>query len=61
MSYDNNVEVIVLSNHSLGYRSERELLEWFTTIVQPAIDRQQANSKKKYLKNWKYTPAIYLS
>ncbi len=61
MASNNNVEVIVLSDHSAGYRSEKELLKWFTTIVQPAIDRQQAKTKKKYLTNWKHTPAIYLS
>ena len=61
MAYDNNIEVIVFSNHCSSSQSEKELLKWLTTIVQPAIDRQQANSKKKYLKNWKHTPAIYLS
>jgi hypothetical protein len=61
MASNKNVEVIVLSNHTPGYRSEKELLRWFTSIVQPAIDRQQAKTKKKYLTNWKYTPAIYLS
>jgi hypothetical protein len=60
MAPDNNVEVIVLPN-SANYCSEKELIKWFTTVVQPAIDRQQANIKKKYLKNWKHTPAIYLS
>jgi hypothetical protein len=60
MEYDNNVEVIVLSNSS-NYRSEKELVKWLATIVQPALDKQQANIRKKYLKNWKHTPAIYLS
>ena len=60
MASDNNVEVIVLSNAS-NYRSEKELLKWFTSIVQPAVDKQEASIEKKYLKNWKHTPAIYLS
>jgi hypothetical protein len=60
MRRDNNVEVIVLSNSS-SYRNEKDLLKWFTAIVQPAIERQQASIKKQYLKNWKHTPAIYLS
>ena len=60
MPSDNNVEVIVLS-HASNYRSEKDLLKWFSTIVQPVIDRQQARIKKKYLKYWKHTPAIYLS
>ncbi len=61
MATDKNVEVIVLSNSPLSYQNEKELLQWFKTTVQPVLDKQQANSKKKYLKNWKHTPAIYLS
>lgn len=61
MHHDNIVEVILTFNRCLTDRCEKELINWLATTAQPAVGKQQANVKKKYLKNWKNTPAIYLS
>jgi hypothetical protein len=61
MASHNNVEVIVISTQSSAFQNQKELVKWLTTILQPAIDKQQINIRKMFLKNWTHTPAIYLS
>jgi hypothetical protein len=61
MKHYNNFEVILLSNHSSPDLSQKELIKWLTTILQPTIDKQQESIKKMFLKILKETPAIYLS
>ena len=61
MKYNNNIEVILLSNHSSTDSSQKALVKWLTTILQSAIDKQQESIKKIFLRILKDTPAIYLS
>ena len=59
--HQNGVEVIVLSNLLPAHWSQRELIQWFTMMLQPTIDKQQERTKRMHLKNLTDTPAIYLS
>jgi hypothetical protein len=60
MKYSNNVEVIIPSNQSCRY-NQKELLQWLTNILQPAIDKQRIKAGKMLLKIWTDTPIIFLS
>jgi hypothetical protein len=61
MKYSNNLEVIIPSNTCFTRQGQREFIQWFTTVVQPAIDNQQIETKKMRLKVWTHIPAINLS
>jgi hypothetical protein len=45
MKHYNNIEVILLSNHSATGSSQKELINWLTTILQPTIDKQQESRR----------------
>jgi hypothetical protein len=59
--HKNDLEVIVFSNLLPAHWSQKEHIHWFTTMLQPIIDKQQERTKRVYLKNLTDTPAIYLS
>ena len=59
--HKNDIEVIVFSNLLPAHWSHKELIHWFTTMLQPTIDKQQEQTKRMHLKDLTDTPAIYLS
>ncbi len=61
MKYNNNLEVILVSKLSPSASRQKELVNWLTTTLQSAIDKQHAGIKKMFLIILKDTPAIYLS
>jgi len=61
MKYNNNIEVILVSKLLPSHSGRKELVNWLTTTLQFAIDRQHAGIKKMFLSILKDTPAIYLS
>ena len=61
MRHQNNIEVILLSNHSSTDQNQQELVKWLTTTLQSVIDRQHGSVKKMFLRTLKDTPAIFLS
>ena len=61
MKNDNIVEVVLFSKYSSGNSSEKELLRWLGTTLQPVIWQQNETTKKILLETLKDTPAIYLS
>ena len=60
MGQQNNVEIMIIANHSLTSQHKKELAKWLTAL-QPTIEKQQTIVKKIFLRFWQQTPAIYLS
>jgi hypothetical protein len=60
---DNNnyIEVLMYSNELLVKWNQSEIVKWFTTIIQPVIDKQEAYTKKLLYATLKNTSPIYLS
>lgn len=61
MKNDNKVQVILFSKYSFGSFSQKELVKWLGTTLQPVIGQQNDTTKKLFLQTLKDTPAIYLS
>ena|GEM_PF-6618944 len=61
MKSGGNLEVVLLSDKSLSERRRQEILEWFRTTLQSAVDKQETNMKKVFVKILSDTPAIFLS
>ncbi len=59
--HNNNIEVVLLSNHASPDSNQKGLVKWLTTTLQPEIDKQHGWTKKMFLKTLEDTPAIYLS
>ncbi len=60
---DNNnyIEVLMYSNELLVKRNQSEIVKWFANIIQPAIDKQEAYTKKLWYSTLKNVTPIYLS
>jgi hypothetical protein len=61
MENGSNLEVILFSDQSLTPPRRQEILEWFRTTLQSAVDKQHANIKKVFVRILSDTPAIFLS
>ena len=61
MKNNNKVQVLLFSKYSLEDFTQRELVKWLGTTLQPIIVQQDETTKKLFLKTLKDTPAIYLS
>ena len=61
MKNDNNIEIILNSNHFLPEWRQNELVNWLITIVQPLIGLQQLAAKKIITNSLKYLPPIHMS
>ena len=61
MENGGNLEVVLLSDQSLTPRRRQEIMEWFRTTLQSAVDKQHENIKKVFVQILSDTPAIFLS
>ncbi|WP_205511373.1 MULTISPECIES: hypothetical protein [Longitalea] len=58
---NNYVEVLVFSKELAAQLTQAEIVERFRTMIQPAIDLQEANAKKMAGGSLRNVPPIHLS
>jgi hypothetical protein len=61
MENQNNIEIILNSNHFLPDWRQKELVNWLITIVQPLIGLQQLAAKKTVVSPLRCLPPIHMS
>ncbi|OQP40998.1 hypothetical protein A4H97_15470 [Niastella yeongjuensis] len=58
---NNYIEVMVISKTLANQWSENDMVKWFTTIIQPAVERQELYVKKIFKGTLTNLLPVYLS